>query len=557
MSSTSTSETRTPDGGSAPNAPLLQVENLHVAYGATEVVHGVSFAVGAGRSLALIGESGSGKSTIARAVLRLLGTKDAAVTGTIRVQGRDVSALREREFLPLRGRVLGLVPQDPGASLNPVRSIGAQALEAAALVPGAHRREEREALVTRALERVGLPETERILAAFPHQLSGGQLQRVLIALALLPGPRLLVADEPTSALDATVQKQILDLLDELRAELGIGILLITHDLSLAAARADEVVVLQDGRVQEAGPTASVFAAPRSPYTRALQADVPGLHPDRFAPQREERDVRRPLTGAASQVVASQITRTFRTRDREVQALKGVSFEIPRGRPHALVGESGSGKSTAARALLGLEQLDAGQLTVGGRAVDPSDRAGLRELRRELQLVHQNPFTYLDPRWSVERIVAEGLNAYRVGDRRERAERTAWALEAVQLPEELHRRRPGVLSGGQRQRVAIARALALRPEVLVLDEPTSALDVTVQAGILEVLASLQAELGLTYLFISHDLGVVRQFADTLTVLRGGEVVESGTVAEVFAAPREEYTRRLLTSIPAREGAEVPA
>ena len=535
-----------------PSSALLQVEDLHVSYGPSEVVRGVSFAVGEGRALALIGESGSGKSTIARAVLRLLGSRRARVDGSITVRGREITGLREREFLPLRGRVLGFVPQDPGSSLNPVRSIGAQALEAAALVPGARSRAQREALVVSALERVGLPEPQRIADSFPHQLSGGQLQRVLIALAILPGPRLLVADEPTSALDVTVQEQILDLLDELRRELGIGVLLITHDLAVAAARADEVVVLQDGSIQEAGPTDSVFTAPRSPYTRALQADVPGLNPDRFAGLRAERDERHPAAGADRQVDVRGISRTFRTREREVRALADVSFTIPRGRTHALVGESGSGKSTAARALLGLETMDAGTLDVGGVEVDPSDPRALRELRRHLQIVHQNPFTSLDPRFTVGRIVREPLDLYRVGDRAAREERAAWALEAVRLPERLRDRRPGALSGGQRQRVAIARALALQPDVLVLDEPTSALDVTVQAGILEVLATLQRDLGLTYLFISHDLGVVRQFADTLTVLRRGEVVESGNVEEVFAAPREEYTRALIASIPAREG-----
>ena len=535
-----------------PSSALLQVEDLHVSYGPSEVVRGVSFAVGEGRALALIGESGSGKSTIARAVLRLLGSRRARVDGSITVRGREITGLREREFLPLRGRVLGFVPQDPGSSLNPVRSIGAQALEAAALVPGTRSRAQREALVVSALERVGLPEPQRIADSFPHQLSGGQLQRVLIALAILPGPRLLVADEPTSALDVTVQEQILDLLDELRRELGIGVLLITHDLAVAAARADEVVVLQDGSIQEAGPTDSVFTAPRSPYTRALQADVPGLNPDRFAGLRAERDERHPAAGADLQVDVRGISRTFRTREREVRALADVSFTIPRGRTHALVGESGSGKSTAARALLGLETMDAGTLDVGGVEVDPSDPRALRELRRHLQFVHQNPFTSLDPRFTVGRIVREPLDLYRVGDRAAREERAAWALEAVRLPERLRDRRPGALSGGQRQRVAIARALALQPDVLVLDEPTSALDVTVQAGILEVLATLQRDLGLTYLFISHDLGVVRQFADTLTVLRRGEVVESGSVEEVFAAPREEYTRALISSIPAREG-----
>ena len=547
---TARSEHAAASSQAAPTPPLLQVSALSVAYGDTEVVHGASFAVGEGQALALIGESGSGKSTIARAVLRLLGSRRARVDGSIIIQGREVTGLRDREFLALRGRVLGFVPQDPGSSLNPVRSIGAQALEAAALVPGARSRAEREALVLEALDRVGLPDPQRIVDSFPHQLSGGQLQRVLIALAILPGPRLLVADEPTSALDVTVQKQILDLLDDLRRELGIGVLLITHDLAIAAARADEVVVLQAGTIQEAGPTGAVFAAPRSGYTRALQADVPGLNPDRFAALQAERDERHPLSDTDGQVEMRGVSRTFRSRHREVRALADVSFTIPRGRTHALVGESGSGKSTAARVLLGLESVDEGALAVGGVQVDPSDSSALREVRRHLQIVHQNPFTSLDPRFTVGRIVREPLDLYRVGDRAERAERTQWALDAVRLPPSLRGRRPGALSGGQRQRVAIARALALHPEVLVLDEPTSALDVTVQAGILEVLATLQRDLGLTYLFISHDLGVVRQFADTLTVLRRGEVVESGTVAEVFAAPREQYTRTLIASIPAR-------
>ncbi|GAA1490081.1 dipeptide ABC transporter ATP-binding protein [Brachybacterium sacelli] len=534
----------------APTAPLLQVSDLSVAYGQKEVVHGVSFAVGAGKALALIGESGSGKSTIARAVLRLLGSRRARVSGSLTVQGREVTGLRESEFRPLRGRVLGFVPQDPGSSLNPVRSIGAQAFEAAALVPGARSRADREALVRGAFERVGLPDPQRVIGSFPHQLSGGQLQRVLIALAILPGPRLLVTDEPTSALDVTVQKQILDLLDSLRRELGIGVLLITHDLAIAAQRADEVVVLQDGRIQEAGPTQEVFSHPGAEYTRALQADVPGLNPERFAALRAERDARHRLEDAPVRVELERVSRTFRGRDHEVQALREVSFTIPRGRTHALVGESGSGKSTAARALLGLETIDAGTLRVDGREIRPDDRQQLREVRRHLQIVYQNPFTSLDPRFTVGRIVREPLDLYRVGRRGEREERVAWALDAVRLPQELRSRRPGALSGGQRQRVAIARALALRPDVLVLDEPTSALDVTVQASILEVLATLQRDLGLTHLFISHDLGVVRQFADTLTVLRGGEVVESGTVTEVFTAPREEYTRRLIASVPSR-------
>ncbi|MBK0332531.1 ABC transporter ATP-binding protein [Brachybacterium sp. MASK1Z-5] len=559
-----------PDAGSTTagdtehgTAPLLTVEHLRVTYGeraaAREVVRDVSFSVPAGSTLALIGESGSGKSTIARAVLRLLERRGARVEGSVRLRGREISRLREHALRPLRGRVLGFVPQDPGSALNPVRTIGSQALEAAALVPEARSRAAREALVREGLERAGLTDPERIAASYPHQLSGGQLQRVLIALAIIPGPALLVADEPTSALDVTVQKQILDLLTSLQDELGIGLLLITHDLALAAERSQQVVVLSGGTIQEAGPTAEVFAHPRSEYTRRLQADVPGLHPDRFADLRAARDLGEgggapPAT--APRVTARDITRTFRsTGGHEIRALHGVSFSIARGTTHALVGESGSGKTTAARALLGLERLDAGALEVDGRTVDPSDPRALRALRRDLQLVHQNPFTSLDPRFTVGRIVREPLDMYRVGDAAAREERVSWALAAVRLDEELLGRRPTALSGGQRQRVAIARALVLRPEVLVLDEPTSALDVTVQAGILEVLVRLQKDLGLTYLFISHDLGVVRQVADTLTVLRRGEVVEEGEAVRVFADPQHEYTQRLLASIPAHvAGAE---
>ncbi|WP_240613181.1 dipeptide ABC transporter ATP-binding protein [Brachybacterium endophyticum] len=538
--------------------PLLTVEHLHVAYGRSEVVRDVSFTVPRGSTLALIGESGSGKSTIARAVLRLLDRRGAHVRGSITLRGRAIHDLPEPALRPLRGRVLGFVPQDPGSSLNPVRTIGSQALEAAALVPEASTRAAREDLVRDALERVGLSDPGRIAAAYPHQLSGGQLQRVLIALAIIPRPALLVADEPTSALDVTVQKQILDLLASLQAELGIGLLLITHDLALAAERSQQVVVLSGGSIQEAGPTAQVFERPHSDYTRRLQADVPGLHPDRFAALRAGRGDTAggspgdAAAGSPARLEADRITRTFRTAGGDVPALREVSFAVRRGTTHALVGESGSGKTTAARALMGLEPLDSGRLRVDGRAIDPGDRRSLRSLRRDLQLVHQNPFTSLDPRFRVGRIVREPLDLYGVGSAAERRERVRWALDAVRLGEDLLGRRPTALSGGQRQRVAIARALVLRPEVLVLDEPTSALDVSVQAGILEVLATLQRDLGLTYLFISHDLGVVRQIADTLTVLRRGEVVEEGEAARVLAAPQHEYTQRLLSSVPALGG-----
>ncbi|MBT2247485.1 ABC transporter ATP-binding protein [Arthrobacter sp. BHU FT2] len=541
--------------------PLLAVDGLHVSYGRKEVVRDVGFTLGRGGSLALIGESGSGKSTIAKAVLRLLQPSEASVSGSVRLDGKEVLAVPERQFRPLRGRELGFIPQDPGSALNPVRTIGAQAHEAAALTgerdPGARRR-----MILEALEQVGLPDPVRVFDSYPHQLSGGMLQRVLIALTVLPRPSLIVADEPTSALDVTVQKLILDLLADLRKELDIGLLLITHDLAIAAERTETLVVLKDGAVQEQGPSAQVFAAPRTDYARELQADVPALNPGRYRSQRlaltEPRKVPQefPQDSATAdrpvQVSVTGITKRFQTRGKEVRAVDGVSFAVERGRTHALVGESGSGKTTAVRLLLGLEQPDSGTIAVGGQSTAGLSRAGIRDVRRHLQLVYQNPFTSLDPTWRVGRIVREPLDRFGVGTTADRADQVRDALQSVGLPADAMDRRPGQLSGGQRQRVAIARALVVRPDVVVLDEPTSALDVTVQAGILELLARLQRELGLTYVFVSHDLALVRQVADTVSVMRSGQVVEQGTVDQVFDQPRHPYTRALLDAIPGTTG-----
>ncbi|KAB1637340.1 dipeptide ABC transporter ATP-binding protein [Pseudoclavibacter terrae] len=527
--------------------PLLQVENLSVAYGKSQVVTDVSFTLNRGESLALIGESGSGKSTIARAILRLLPDGGRAA-GSIRFEGKDVLAYSPRQFRPLRGTRIGFVPQDPANALNPVRTIGSQAHEAADLVDGLSRDEQRE-LIFATFERVGLPDPKRVYESYPHQLSGGMLQRVLIGLAVLPSPDLLIADEPTSALDVTIQKRILEVLSELQSALGIGLVLITHDLAIAAERTQKIVVLKGGTVQESGPTELVFTESTSPYTVRLRQDAPALNPDRYGSLRnrdeQSRDGR---GGSADQVAVAGVSKSFSVGDRRVAALDDVSFAVRAGTTHALVGESGSGKTTAVRILLGLEEADAGEVRVGDARVDGSSPKQLREIRRHLQLVYQNPFTSLDPTWRVERIVREPLDRYKVGDKRERAEKARAALASVGLGEEFLSRKPSALSGGQRQRVAIARALVLRPDVLVLDEPTSALDVTVQAEIFEVLFQLQAELGLTYLFVSHDLALVRQVADTVSVLQGGRVVESGRVAEVLAHPEQPYTRALMDAIP---------
>ncbi|KUM35680.1 ABC transporter ATP-binding protein [Arthrobacter sp. EpRS71] len=538
------------------SADLLTVHGLSIAYGPTAVVHDVSFSVAKGESLALIGESGSGKSTIAKAILRLLPHGEATATGRVALNGQDVLALPEKHFRPLRGRELGFIPQDPASALNPVRTIGAQAHEAAALL-GETDPTVRRAKILDVLEQVGLPDPARVYDSYPHQLSGGMLQRVLIALTVLPRPALIVADEPTSALDVTVQKLILDMLTELRRELDISLLLITHDLAIAAERADSLVVLKDGSVQESGPSLEVFASPATEYARSLQADVPALHPDRYRNQRitlapaHDGGSRTPASSAPDaglQIDVRGVTKRFSAGGKDVLACDGVSFSVERGRTHALVGESGSGKTTAVRLLLGLEQPDGGDITVAGQSTSGRSRADVREIRRHLQLVYQNPFTSLDPTWRVGRIVREPLDQFGVGTKAERAQRVREALEAVGLPSEVASRRPAHLSGGQRQRVAIARALVVRPDVVVLDEPTSALDVSVQAGILELLSKLQRDLGLTYLFVSHDLALVRQVADTVSVLRRGQVVEDGPVEEIFHRPQHPYTRALLEAIP---------
>jgi peptide/nickel transport system ATP-binding protein len=527
--------------------PLLQADGLSVSYGQKEVVSSVGFELGRGKSLALIGESGSGKSTIARAVLRLLPNGGRA-SGRIAFDGQEILGLPERRFRPLRGRAIGFVPQDPGNSLNPVRTIGVQAMEAAALLDEPDKAI-RKALVLDTFAQVGLDNPQRVFDSYPHQLSGGMLQRVLIGLAVLPRPALLIADEPTSALDVTIQKKILDLLSRLQRELDMSLLLITHDLAIAAERTDALVVLKDGVVQEAGSTAAVFSSPTSAYTKKLHADVPVLNPNRYAALRDPGfRLLKAAGGKSPKIEVSAVTKNFTVGNKVVTAVDKVSFSVPAGTTHALVGESGSGKTTTIRLLLGLEQPDAGQISVAGEELAGRSQASLRSVWRHLQVVYQNPFTSLDPTWKVEELVREPLDRFKIGTRKEQGDRVREALNDVGLAEDFLSRKPGALSGGQRQRVAIARALVLKPDIIVLDEPTSALDVSVQAGIVEVLLSLQAKLGLTYVFVSHDLALVRQLAHTVSVMQRGQIVEHGTVADIFDNPQEAYTVSLLDAIP---------
>ncbi|MEV0358017.1 ABC transporter ATP-binding protein [Nocardia sp. NPDC050697] len=523
---------------------LLRVTDLRVRYrtgdGPVTALDGVSLTLHPGEVVALVGESGSGKSTLAQAVIGLLPASAEIDGGAVEFDGEPVDHRSERALRELRGARIGFVPQDPGLSLNPVQRIGGQVAEALLVHGRATRRDAAERAVE-LLGEAGLDRPADRAKQYPHQLSGGQRQRVLIATALACSPDLVIADEPTSALDATVARRVLDRLTERTAARGAAVLLITHDLATAAERADRLVVLRDGAVVEEGPTARLLSAPEHPYTRELLDSSPGLAasgPGRAERERADQPLLR-ITG---------LRKRFRLGGAALTAVDGVSLELDRGETLALVGESGSGKSTTARLALRLADPDAGTVEFDGQPLTALRGRKLRELRRRFQIVYQNPYGSLDPRQRVADIVAEPLRAYRTGDRAARTARVGELLEQVGLGSGFAGRRPAELSGGQRQRVAIARALALHPELLVLDEPVSALDASVQAQILALLDDLQRRLGLAYLFISHDLAVVRRISDRVAVMRHGRIVETGRTAALFATPEHEYTRELLAAVP---------
>ncbi|MFV0285415.1 MAG: ABC transporter ATP-binding protein [Demequina sp.] len=554
-----------------PNQPLVSVRDLEVTFrtqnGPVHAVRGVSFDIFPGETVAIVGESGSGKSTTATALMKLLPGNGGISGGEVLVEGTDIVGHDEKKMAAIRGGIIGYVPQDPMSNLNPVWSVGFQVREAIRANGVAHGKKEIEARAIEVLQQAGLQDAERRLRQFPHQFSGGMRQRVLIGIGLGADPKLLIADEPTSALDVTVQKVILDHIESLTREKGTAVLLITHDLGLAAERASKVIVMHQGRIVEAGPSKALLSNPQHPYTQRLIAAAPSLASRRLessvdlADGAEQFDMAEMAekraeavdANAAPVISVKNLTKDFSIRKKgfrsePFRAVDSISFDIPKGTTLALVGESGSGKSTAAKMILGLEPPTSGEITVGGTALTGVSRKDLFKLRARMQPVFQDPYSSLDPQRSIASSIAEPMRVHGISEKSVRRARVLELLDQVSLPAELFNRYPNELSGGQRQRVAIARALALKPDVVVLDEAVSALDVLVQAQILQLLADLQAELGLTYLFITHDLAVVRVIADSVAVMERGKIVESGTTDQIFESARQPYTQRLLDAIP---------
>ena len=540
--------------------PLLSIRGLKVAFGTgkkqREVLHGVDLEVFPGETVAIVGESGSGKSTTASAIIDLLPGTGAVTAGSVVFDGVDLTQTGRREMESLRGRRIGYVPQDPMSNLNPVWSIGFQVKEAVRANGLASSPKAVEKRAIEVLKQAGLADAERRLHQYPHQFSGGMRQRALIGIGLAADPALLIADEPTSALDVTVQRTILDHLASLAREKGTAVLLITHDLGLAADRAERIIVMNQGEIVESGPSLDILEDPQHPYTQRLVAAAPSLASQRIQATAEERgvDTTTGLLATAPPVVeVRNLVKDYKIRrggfrSEAFRAVDDVSFRIPKGKTLALVGESGSGKSTVAKMVLQLEPSTSGQILIDGTDVTTLSGRETFALRGRMQPVFQDPYGSLDPLRSIGSLIAEPLNVHSTGDAASRRDRVFELLEQVSLPRELAWRYPNELSGGQRQRVAIARALALKPSIVVLDEAVSALDVLVQDQILKLLADLQSELGLTYLFITHDLAVVRVTSDLVCVMERGRIVEQGAVDEIFANPQQEYTQRLLEAIP---------
>lgn len=532
--------------------PLLEVKDLNIAFGSGKnpipTVHDANFQIYPGETVAIVGESGSGKSTTARAIIDLLPATGHVTSGSIVFQDEELVGASDKQMSAIRGRKIGLVPQDPMTNLNPVWTIGQQITEALA----ANHIAKGKAAKARACEllaEAGMPEPEKHFNQYPHEFSGGMCQRALIAIGLHARPALLIADEPTSALDVTVQKQILDHLEGLIENLGTAVLLITHDLGLAAERATRVIVMQHGHIVEQGPSREILTNPQHPYTKKLIAAAPSL-----AAQRSETRHHKSSDSGLTLLQVKGVTKRFllpssRPWKKEYfTAVNNVDLSIKQMHTTAIVGESGSGKSTLAKMMLGLLDPTEGEVTYEGKPIRKMRRDAELNFRKRVQPVFQNPYGTLDPMWSVFNIIEEPLKVHHLGDKKTRARRVSEIMDRVALPQSMLRRYPMELSGGQQQRIAIARALVLEPELIICDEAVSALDVLVQAQILELLNELQRDLGLTYVFITHDLAVVKQIADDVVVMRNGAIVERGETDELFAHPQQEYTQRLLDAIP---------
>ncbi|MEL6680568.1 MAG: ABC transporter ATP-binding protein [Pseudomonadota bacterium] len=523
---------------------LLEVRDLHIRFAAFEAVRGISFDIARGETLAIVGESGSGKSLTAMSTVRLL-PDTAEVSGQIRYAGRDLSEADEATLRDVRGNDISFIFQEPMTSLNPLHTLEKQIGESLEVHQGL-KGEAARARILDLLTKVGIRDPEDRLKSYPHELSGGQRQRVMIAMALANGPELLIADEPTTALDVTIQAQILDLLKELQRDQGLGMLFITHDLAIVRRIADRVCVMKDGEIVESGPTAQIFSTPQHPYTRRLlSAEAAGLP----APVPAEAET---LAETRNLKVWFPIkTGLLRRVTGHVKAVNETSFAVRGGETLGIVGESGSGKTTIALAILRLIQSE-GEIRFGGDRIDGLSVKAMRPRRRDLQIVFQDPYGALSPRMTVAQIIGEGLGVHNLGDGRPARELVAEMLAEVGLDPEVMDRYPHEFSGGQRQRIAIARAMILRPKLVVLDEPTSALDMTVQVQIVDLLRDLQARHGLAYVFISHDLKVVRALSHRVMVMRNGDVVETGPAEQLFANPQHAYTRALFEAAFADHG-----
>jgi peptide/nickel transport system ATP-binding protein len=547
---------------------LLDIRNLNVSFPGHDAVKDLSFSIAAGETLALVGESGCGKSTTALSLLRLL-PASAQVSGNIVFEGRDLQALPEEEICALRGNAISMIFQEPMTSLNPVLTIGQQVVEAIRL----HQPLSPQAAKARAielLELVRIPEPQRRFNDYPHNLSGGQRQRVMIAMAVSCHPRLLVADEPTTALDVTIQAQILELLGQLRRDLSMAVLLITHDLAVVEQWADRVAVMYGGRKVEEASSAILFDRPQHPYTRgllgaSLQMEQDYHYRDGRLPEirtgiedgeriftlteRAHAQPVQPLDPDAKALLSLQDVHThYRSRNGVVHAVKGVSFDIAAGESVGLVGESGCGKSTLSKTIVRLVDASAGKILLDGDDIAQLDGARLRPYRRRVQMIFQDPYASLNPRHTVAEILDAALVIHDVKDKTERRRRIEQIVDLVGLPQRALRSYPHQFSGGQRQRIGIARALVLKPALVICDEPVSALDVSVQAQILNLLVDLKREFGLSYLFISHDLSVVRYIADKVLVMNGGRIVESGDHNSIWQSPQHDYTRSLIAAVP---------